>query len=187
MQLRVLAWVDGRSISLASISVNVVMGGLIGLLTDALIGDRGADVQPFEIIAWSWRRFLRVSHLRNALLIGLIVGLINFVIFSWATGLSYGIFGAVVGWLLSGPFSGLSSNVLDEHNRVVPNQGIRRSAKNSVLIGLSGGLAAGLVIGLTTAALLFEEKGARETGRSFFEVTAYTIGNGQLCALSDLL
>jgi DNA polymerase III delta prime subunit len=60
-----------------------------------------------------------------------------------------------------------------------------------LILGLDSGLVLGLILGLdtkiTTAALLLEEKGAKEMECSCFEATAYRIGNQQLSALSDLL
>src|SRR5207244_10651017 len=51
-------------------------------------------------------------------------------------GLSAGLIVGLGYWLLLGLFNGLSSNILDEHRRLVPNQGMRRSARNGVLIGI---------------------------------------------------
>ncbi len=60
-----------------------------------------------------------------------------------------------------------------------------------IIYGLIGGLVFGLIFGLsydhTTAALVLEERGAREVGLSYFEVTSDKIGNVQRSALSDLL
>jgi hypothetical protein len=42
-------------------------------------------------------------------------------------------------WVLIGLFNGLSSNRLDEHDYVVPNQGIRRSLRNGFYIGIISG------------------------------------------------
>jgi hypothetical protein len=44
---------------------------------------------------------------------------------------------------------GLSSKVLDKHNLLTPNQGIQRSARNSLRIGLIFGLPIGVVYGLS--------------------------------------
>jgi hypothetical protein len=71
---------------------------------------------------------------------GLLVGL--------SLGLSY--------WLLLGLFQGVSSAVIADHYRAVPNQGIRRSARHSLVLGLisavivwlSGNLSLGLLEGL---------------------------------------
>lgn len=140
-------WTQGLSISLVNVSINGLIGGLIGLLVGALMSGRGTDIQPFEVVVWSWRRFVKVSHLRNGLVIGLGIGLINLLILPHYA-LIYGLFGALGVWLLNGLFSGLSSDILPEHNRVRPNQGIRRSARNAVLVGLIVGLASGLIVGL---------------------------------------
>jgi hypothetical protein len=99
---------------------------------------------------------INVRQVRNTLLVGLIVGL-SLVLSSWVNarlsyllslGLSYllsswlslGLGLGLSYWLLLGLFNGLSSDTLDERRRITPNQGIRRSARNSILVGLISGL-----------------------------------------------
>src|SRR5260370_22874734 len=65
-------------------------------------------------------------------------------------------------WFLLGLFQGVSSETIEDHHRVVPNQGIRRSARNSLVFGListaivwsicglSVGLSSGLSVGLSS-------------------------------------
>jgi hypothetical protein len=50
--------------------------------------------------------------------------------------------------LISGLVGGLSSDLLDKQILSRPNQGIRHSTRNSVLVGLVSGLVSGLVFGL---------------------------------------
>jgi hypothetical protein len=105
-------------------------------------------------------------------------------------------------WMVLGLYQSVKQEHLKDQDRQYFNQGIRRSLVNGLLLslisaiiisaigvldsGLSFALSSGLRSGLTTAALLFEEKGAREEGFSFFSATAYRIVNQQRCALSDL-
>jgi hypothetical protein len=115
------------------------------------------------------RSLLNARHRRNGLLVGGSIGLVSGLFWGvsgamgaylgtgpqsgllWALsfgvtdGLSWGLsWGLSVGlsyWLLLGLFQGVSSETLDEHERVVPNQGIHRSAHNSLFIGaISGGI-----------------------------------------------
>ncbi len=57
-------------------------------------------------------------------------------------------FFALLGGLIGGVVGGLSGDVLDERNLTMPNQGIRRSARHSVLVGVVGALIGGVVSGL---------------------------------------
>ncbi len=145
------------SIRPSDVLLNALIGGLIGLLVGTLVGLRGTGIRPVEIVVWSWRRFVQVVHLRNGLLVGSGIGLINLLVFSLIYSFTDGIRAALVSGILSGILitvlsallGGLSSNILDDYHRIVPNQGIRRSARNSVLVGLSFGLIVGLIVGLS--------------------------------------
>jgi len=86
-----------------------------------------------------------------------LAGLSSALGFALSGGLSVGlIYGLIVGlsfWLLLGLFQGVSSETIGDQHRVVPNQGIRRSARNSIILGLIStaiaGLSAGLAYGLS--------------------------------------
>jgi hypothetical protein len=52
-------------------------------------------------------------------------------------------------WLLSGLFQGVASETIEDQQRVVPNQGIHRSAKNGLVFGLVSAMIVGLTIGLS--------------------------------------
>ena len=159
---------SGLSIMLSGrLSFGLVFGlliglsaGLIGILLSVILVGRDRTIQPTEIIVWSWRSLMqsliKVRQVRNTLLVGLIVGL-SLVLSSWVNarlsyllslGLSYllsswlslGLGLGLSYWLLLGLFNGLSSDTLDERRRITPNQGIRRSARNSILVGLISGL-----------------------------------------------
>ncbi len=101
--------------------------------------------------------------LTNKLIIGLsnglIIGLSNGLIDGLISGLSNGLLVGLSLWLLLGFFQGVSSETIEDQRRVVPNQGIRRSARNSLVFGListgivllSFVLSTGLVVGLGVA------------------------------------
>jgi transcriptional regulator with XRE-family HTH domain len=140
----------------------------VGGGTDLLRG-LGTAIQPAEAVAWSWRNVGQhlAGNIRKGLLVGgavmvpvgVIIGLMSGMFYGVRYGLRYGlIFGITVGIvggvasILTGVLnSGWSSNVLAEHQRVRPNEGIRRSIRNAVfaacLFGPVGGLASGLVCG----------------------------------------
>jgi serine/threonine protein kinase/DNA polymerase III delta prime subunit/MFS family permease len=135
-------------------------GGLGLFLIDGLLGIETTEIQPAEIVAWSWVnmwrnliKFLLVGLL-SALILGLFIALlievfsVNFTLASfWHITLNYLLGGLVLGGVVALFFAplgalvgaltgGLSSNVLDQRNFAMPNQGIHHSARHSLLIGL---------------------------------------------------
>jgi MFS family permease len=135
-----LAPASAPSLSVLAISLApiIVLGGFIGWLLDT-----GSTIQqPHENIRktrrGSWSRL--VKRLRVGILIGLIFGLAA----GLSTGLSF--------WLLLGLFQGVSRETIEDQYRIIPNQGIRHSARNSLILGLIStgiaGLATGLAYGL---------------------------------------
>lgn len=102
-------------------------------------------------------------------------------------GLLFGPLGGLLGWLAVGRETKIEPVEILTFSWKGLREGLVVGLLFGLLFGLIGGLLFGLVGGLTTAALVFEERGTRETGRSCFEVTAYRIGNVQQSALSDLL
>lgn len=91
-------------------------------------------------------------------LVGLIAGLNYGVLLELSSVLSAGLiiglsYGLIVGlsiWLLLGLFQGVSSETIEDQHRVVPNQGIRRSARNGLVLGLISAGIAGLAIVLSS-------------------------------------
>ncbi|MBV9227707.1 MAG: NACHT domain-containing protein, partial [Chloroflexi bacterium] len=172
------------SIGLKDVLVNAVTGALVGLLVGTLIRARQTDIQPLEIVTWSLRRFFKLKHLRNGVLVGLGIGLINLLFFYPRYALTYGLLGATVSWLFSGLVDVLSSDTLDDHSRITPNQGIRHSARNSILIGLIIGLATGLTVGLCIGVVYWLFQGP-VVGLAKGEVDgiAYALGIGLVSGL----
>jgi len=131
--------------------------GLVGVLLSVLFDQMTTTIQPAEILGWSWRSFLQKlisgRYLSNGLTIGLIVGLVYGLAIGLDNGLTAGL-GVGIGkgfgyglacWLLVGLFGGLSSNSLPAQRRVTPNQGIRRSARNGIVIGIISGVVCGSI------------------------------------------
>jgi hypothetical protein len=135
--------------------------GFICLLLSLMLIGRNVTIRLADRLIWSWtslgRSLWSSQHIRVALLImvlvglgyGLANGLYNvhggvFLFFRLTFGLSIGFgFGLSVGlgcWLLLGLFQGVSSETIEDQQRMVPNQGIRRSALNSLVFGLVSGL-----------------------------------------------
>ena len=133
-----------------------MIGTLIGVMISVLTRGMKAEIRPVEVVNWSWTRmwcsFTRGEHLRNGLFVGLVVGLVIGlgvdVVRGLRVGLIYGLIGLVSCLLVYGLFGGLSRDILDKRHSVKPNQGIWRSARNALLVGLGTGLALGVVLEL---------------------------------------
>ncbi len=143
---------------LFAVPVAVLVFGLVFGLVVVMVGrvvfgrvfGRG-EIKTVETLSWSWRPALK------GLGVGLVLGLGIGLLFGLIGGLLYlGIgllFGLGIG-LLFGLIGGLDRRQLETGS--VPNQGIKRSAGNAVLVGLVvglvvasvGGLLGGLVGGL---------------------------------------
>jgi hypothetical protein len=127
--------------------------GLVGGLIGWMLGFSDAIICA-ETVRWSWIKFVEQSKvgLAYGLVFGLISGLVGGPVFGQGlgyglvVGLAYGLAGALVYGLAGG------LTVAEIETREVPNQGIRRSARNGLgfglLVGLAGGLASGLFWGL---------------------------------------
>ena len=131
--------------------------GISGIILSAILGGRERTVQPVEVLAWSWSDFKRsltkLKHLRNGVLIGATCGFM-----CWPSsvpgpggireGLAYVVGdGLAVGlayWLFAAFLEGVSGTTLHEHHRAVPNQGIRRSVRNGLFMGLIGACVSGV-------------------------------------------
>ena len=133
--------------------------GLSCLLISLILEAQAEGIHLTERLKWSWsglgRSLLQPAHVRTTLLftgilavgygvsLGLIAGLYNGLRTGLIAGLSIGL-GAGLGlglgyWLLLGLYRGVSSEQIEDKLRRVPNQGIQRSFRNSVLMGIIGG------------------------------------------------
>ncbi len=98
---------------------------------------------PFFLFEMYWGLGLGLLGQALGLVVGLVVGRLTRPGIGLALGLTFGLVGVLTGLLF-----GLSAARLDEHLHVTPNQGIQRSGRNALLVGLATGLVVGLVVGL---------------------------------------
>jgi transcriptional regulator with XRE-family HTH domain/energy-coupling factor transporter ATP-binding protein EcfA2 len=139
--------------SISDVLFLALLSGMISALVSMVLLEKGRLIQPTELVVWSWHRVwhsITVSkHLLNALLIGLsigaVIGLTSGIFYSdplvsgFSCGLSVGISVGLSYVLLLGLFRGVSSEALSKEQRVVPNQGMTHSLRNSILLGFIGG------------------------------------------------
>jgi MFS family permease len=142
----------------------LVIGPIFGLLV-GLLARREGETKPVEILVRSWKDLLTglAGGLVSGLIIGPLFGFFYALLFD-VKHVAFGrevligsVFGVVVGPVvgfvrgLAGRFSGKR---LVKPSFLSPNEGIRRSAKNGLVIGLIGGSVVGLAFGVFVA--LFE-------------------------------
>ncbi len=143
----------------------VFIGGLIGVLTGDLFGTRKSQIRPVEVLVWTGvSSYQRTLSLLLGTALGIVVGggtglvsevYLNF--FSWEKHLLISaLIGGVLGSIIGGEIGGLSQHVMEKDKLVKPNEGIHRSARNGLIIGLPIGLtlssfALGLVLWLSPA------------------------------------
>jgi hypothetical protein len=121
----------------------LLAGSMFGLLVEQMPGLLGrlpdgqfvvpTDIKPVEVLELSWKQ------VGTALILGLLNGLIAARLFGTIAGLLFGL----ITWLFGGLL--LMLNYIETETRVVPNQGIRQSATNAVIIGLLSGLLVWLI------------------------------------------
>jgi tRNA A-37 threonylcarbamoyl transferase component Bud32/DNA polymerase III delta prime subunit/MFS family permease len=150
----------------AGLSVGVLIGllaglsfGLSGGLLSVLLIGKPVGITLTDKLIWSWRSLgrslLAKKHMNTTVrvmaLVVLSIGLLAALLAGLSTGLLAGLLELSVGlsfWLLFGLFGGVSSETIEDHHRVVPNQGIHRSARNSLALGLISTAIVWLVCGL---------------------------------------
>ena len=130
----------------------VFVGGLLGLLTGDLFGAGKAQIQPVEALVWT-----RVP-LRRRVMAALLGGVSGMLIgggmelamevylkfSSWQTYLPISVLiGGLLGLTVGGSLGSFSRHTLEKGSLVKPNEGIRRSLRNGLIIGLPIGLALG--------------------------------------------
>jgi len=145
------------SLSLILLTLSVqqmfwLAGGLLAILIIGwkAIGNLGQmKIQCVELLSWSWK------SAGNALIGGMLIGMIAMRIFGLAAGPTVGRIISLMVVLMSGLFGGLRPRDIPE--KTIPNQGIRQSGRNAVLfltIALTGGLAVGMFGGLINGLVL---------------------------------
>ena len=161
-----------------SVALALGLGSGIGLaLTSSRVDGQPIGVEPTEQVRWSWAA-LRAG-LPRWLSIGLAVAIVMGVLFGLAVDPGSGlVFAGLTGLtiaLVIGPLAGLTAGLRDE--RVMPNEGIRRSAQHAIVVGLAAGVSAALTAGLGFG-LLFRRAGALPTGLGIGLAVGATIAIG---------
>ncbi|HEY6406921.1 MAG TPA: hypothetical protein VIY29_05580, partial [Ktedonobacteraceae bacterium] len=148
-----------------------LLGALAFGLIDGLLNPLTTEIKPAEVFVWSWKRMgqnlvkLLGVGLLGVLLVGLLIGLF-YGLYEWITHQTENVlklvsdvllgewrfalfavpfFMLVGGGLLAGLTGGLSGRVLEEHRITTPNQGIRYSLRQGIILGTVWGLAGGIV------------------------------------------
>jgi eukaryotic-like serine/threonine-protein kinase len=131
--------------------IGLFFGLSIGIVTGSILGST-AEIKPAEALSWSWK------DLRSGLIFVLKLGFVIVLSIGLFVGLGQGtvqvfkpgILSVILLLLLIRTmlFNGLLGKQLPEQKKLSPNEGIRRSIKNGLLMPVVG-LIAGLVIGLS--------------------------------------
>ncbi len=162
---------------LAGLFSGVFLGLGGGFISVLLLG-KSTTVQPTDQLIWSWRSLKQslfskqhaMAVVQNVisltLLWGLVVVLSNILPSSslhgfpqmrWDTLVFLVLTLGLSDWLLIGLFQGIASKTIEGQHRVAPNQGIRHSARNGLVLGLVSviivGLISMLISGLNDAVL----------------------------------
>jgi DNA polymerase III delta prime subunit len=154
----------GMAGGLALGPLGAMVGGLVGAMycgwlafgmvseQDKLLQDQ--DIICAEILHWSLKEshFYLIWAMTIMLAIGLNAAISGVLIGGWVGGVSFGLLSGMVGGVAVGVFVRQESrlSVSEIETRTVPNQGIRRSARNALVVGLGIGLGGGLVVGLVS-------------------------------------
>jgi hypothetical protein len=150
---------DGLNTDLSTGLGNWLTFGLGAWGLSILLIGRSTAIQPTDLLIWSRRSLgkslFSKSHtsttVRITALIGLIYGLGNWLSLWPNNDLSSGLSvmlstGLSIGlsyWLLLGLSRGVSGATIEDQRRMVPNQGIRRSALNGLVFGLISAVIVG--------------------------------------------
>jgi hypothetical protein len=113
------------------------------------------SIRIVEAVRWSWPQFFSsiLPNLGYGLIFGLGIGLSFWLRGKLFGGLIGGLgIGLILG-LIYGLSGGLSGDEIER--KVIPNQGIKRSARNAIIYGLIVGLIVGLIWGLSDV-LIFQ-------------------------------
>lgn len=125
--------------------LGVLAGLFFWLLVSMLLGSN-QTIQLVEVLSWSWQKVK--LQLLAGLFVGSLIGLYGGLLRGLFAGLFAGLSAGLYTGLLSGLFVGLSQQRLIDRLMLSPNEGIRRSAKNGLLVGSIAGLPIGLFFGL---------------------------------------
>ena len=165
-------WIQAEELDLA-----LKYGAILGIFcmiyafsdTMDLIQGLGTRIEPAEMMEWSWRSVWSslITDSYKGTLVTLFVLITTVVVFACVSSLFYGpmygaryglIYGLIAGLIIGATTlltqiltSGWSSSTLPKHQQMRPNEGITRSARNSLIAAFLSGPAAGIVSGIATA------------------------------------
>lgn len=152
----ILGLTDGLIVGLNGGLVLGLSSGLTSGLIAGLIVSFFEDIQPVETVKWSWKvawQSIKLGFrfgLIGGPILGLSFGLIGGPVLGLGVGLISGlIVGLIVGLVLGlivGLFGGFRGSEI--HQKEKPNQSIRLSLRNAIILGMSFGLILGLIRGL---------------------------------------
>lgn len=136
--------------------------GLISVLVLLLLSVKDATIRPAELVNWSWTRVWKNACSSSSMVIvliwvssELIGGIIGWFDPDMRMGIVVVLLFGLLSFLLAAMLSGFSSEMLDEHLIVKPNQGIWRSAYYALRTGLLAASLNGLA--LTIVGVLIEK------------------------------
>jgi transcriptional regulator with XRE-family HTH domain len=174
----IYSW-EARGIDLLALAYGLLAGITDGIIYSAggdeigFVHQAGVAVQPAESSAWSWQMVSRtfLENLWKAFVlagilfvsVGGIVTFVSSVFYGIIYGLHYGvIYGGmlggitgITGLLISVITSGWSSDLLDDRERLRPNEGIRRSMRNAIFAACLGGPVGGIMSGLISGVAFY--------------------------------
>ncbi len=185
-----------------------LVSSLVFGVIDVFLGKqvRTNIIKPAEVVAWSWAKmgwnllkFLFIGVLVavvSMLLLGLFFALRDWftyrfellgVLLSFLHSISGTLVPALIAFvvlfeLLGGLTGGLSSSTLDEQNLVKPNQGIRRSVRNGLLVGSVVGLVV-MLIGDCLLIVLLRTSTPQPSWSSFLAALLSMLGLGLVVGL----
>jgi serine/threonine protein kinase/DNA polymerase III delta prime subunit len=144
---------DGMLVQFLIGPVYSAVHGLFYATFYVVLGKLEQDIQPAEILLWSWRSVWHnaVKSWLQGVGVGFLLGLFNAIPYvyhpsTFFTTLAFGLsVGCAIGLVIM-LMRGFSSNMLDTQKTIKPNQGIRNSLSNSTRLGLFSGLAFGFII-----------------------------------------
>ncbi len=153
---------DGIAVGFLIDPVFGLVNGLFYGSFFAFLGRLDKEIQPTEILVWSWTnvRHNATRTLIGGLCVGFLLELFSDLqhLFSLSTFFPSLFFGLTIGLVLALLFmliGGFSRNMLDTRKTMKPNQGIWTSFYNSTRLALIFGPASGLVIYLLYSLVLY--------------------------------
>ncbi len=146
-------------------SVGLVAGPVVGLAVVpvvALVVGLDARIRPVEELTWSWKnaRFALVVGLVSMLVSVLVFGLVDVLVEGLTGELGVILIGLAVG-LVAGLVAMLSRRQIPQRLSLDPNEGIWRSGRSGMTVGLLGCLLFGLFFGLFFALFIALVSGFR--------------------------